>query len=38
MAQIFVKAIPRITCFLQKHEKPFITKIAKDGSVSMLFQ
>jgi len=40
MAQIFVKALPRITRFLQKHAKPFIViaKIAKDGSVSMLFQ
>ena len=37
MAQIFVKALPRITRFLQKHRKPFIAKITKDGSVSMLF-
>lgn len=27
-AQIFVKALPRITCFLRKHAKPFIAKIA----------
>ena len=38
MAQIFVKALPHITRFLQKHAKPFIAKIAKDGSVSLLFQ
>jgi predicted nuclease of predicted toxin-antitoxin system len=38
MAQIFVKALPRITGFLKKHPKPFIAKIAKDGSVSLLFQ
>ena len=38
MAQIFVKALPRIKRFLQKHAKPFIAKIAKDGSVSLLFQ
>jgi len=38
MAQIFVKALPRITRFLKSHTKPFIAKIAKDGSVSLLFQ
>ena len=38
MAQIFAKALPRITRFLQKHAKPFIAKITKDGSISMLFQ
>ena len=38
MAQIFVKALPKIKRFLQKHSKPFIAKIAKDGSVSLLFQ
>ncbi|MEP6889228.1 MAG: hypothetical protein ABI955_00860 [Nitrospirota bacterium] len=38
MAQIFVKALPRIERFLQKHAKPFIAKIAKDGSVTLLFQ
>ena len=38
MAQIFVKALPRITRFLKNRTKPFIGKIAKDGSVSLLFQ
>ncbi len=38
MAQIFVKALPRITRFLKKHPKPFIARIAKDSSVSLLFQ
>lgn len=28
MAQIFVKALSKITRFLQKHAKPFIAKIA----------
>jgi hypothetical protein len=38
MAQIFVKALPHITRFLQKHTKPFIARIARDGSVSLLFR
>jgi predicted nuclease of predicted toxin-antitoxin system len=38
MAQIFVRALPKVKRFLQKHAKPFIAKIAKDGSVSMLFR
>jgi predicted nuclease of predicted toxin-antitoxin system len=38
MAQIFVNALPRITRFLKNHTKPFIAKVAKDGSVSLLFQ
>lgn len=38
MAQIFVKALPQIKRFLQKHRKPFIAKITKDGSVSLLFR
>lgn len=38
MAEIFVKALPRITRFLKNHTKPFIAKVAKDGSVSLLFQ
>lgn len=38
MAQVFVKALPRINRFLQQQKKPFIAKIAKDGSVAMLFQ
>jgi predicted nuclease of predicted toxin-antitoxin system len=38
MAQIFVKALPRIKRFLRKHTKPFIAKIARNGSVSMLFE
>jgi hypothetical protein len=38
MARIFVKALPRITRLLKNHTKPFIAKIAKDGSVSLLFQ
>ncbi|HEX5645583.1 MAG TPA: hypothetical protein VFX56_01320 [Nitrospira sp.] len=37
MAQIFVKALPRITRFLKNHTKPFIAKLARDGSVSRLF-
>jgi hypothetical protein len=38
MTQIFVKALPHITRLLKNHTKPFIAKIARDGSVSLLFQ
>jgi len=38
MAQIFVKALPAIAKFLRKHKKPFIAKVARSGSVSMLFR
>jgi predicted nuclease of predicted toxin-antitoxin system len=38
MAQIFVKALPRITRFLKNHSRPFIAKVARDGSVSLLVQ
>lgn len=38
MAQIFVKALPRITRSLKNHTKPFIAKVARDGSVSLLFE
>jgi hypothetical protein len=31
-------ALPRIIRFLKNHPKPFIAKIAKDGSISLLFQ
>lgn len=38
MARIFVKALPAIAKFLTKHKKPFIAKVVRNGSVSMLFQ
>lgn len=38
MAEIFVKALPAIARFLRKHKKPFIAKVGRNGSVSMLFQ
>ena len=38
MAQIFAKALPGIARFLSKHKRPFIAKIARDGSVTMLFR
>jgi predicted nuclease of predicted toxin-antitoxin system len=38
MAKVFVKALPRIQKFLEKHERPFIANITGSGSVSMLFQ
>jgi hypothetical protein len=38
MAEIFVKALPAIAKFLRKHKKPFIAKVARDGSVSLLFR
>lgn len=37
MAEIFVKALSAIAKFLQKHKKPFIARVARDGSVSLLF-
>jgi predicted nuclease of predicted toxin-antitoxin system len=37
MAKIFVKALPRIVRFLKKHKKPFIARIGRDSSVSLLF-
>ena len=36
MVQIFVKALPAIAKFLTKHKRPFIAKVARSGSVSML--
>jgi predicted nuclease of predicted toxin-antitoxin system len=38
MARIFVDALPAIAKFLRKHKKPFIAKVGRIGSVSMLFQ
>lgn len=38
MAKIFVKALPAMSKFLARHRKPFIAKIARNGSVSMLFK
>jgi hypothetical protein len=38
MARIFVNALPAIARFLKKHKKPFIAKIGRNGSVTMLFQ
>lgn len=38
MARIFVKALPVISRFLRRHRTPFIAKIARNGSVSMLFR
>ncbi len=38
MAAIFVKALPTMSRFLRKHKKPFIAKVSRSGSVSMLFQ
>lgn len=36
MADIFVKALPRITRFLKKHQPPFIAKVTRRGDVSLL--
>ena len=36
MASILIKALPKIMQFLQKHNPPFIAKIYKDGSVSLI--
>lgn len=38
MAKIFVKALPAISKFLAKHRKPFIAKVIRGGTVSMLFK
>lgn len=38
MAEIFVKALPAMAKFLRKHRKPFIARVARDGSVSLLFR
>lgn len=38
MAEIFVKALPAIAKFLQKHKKPYIARVIRDGSVSLLFR
>ena len=36
MADIFVKALPRIARFLKKNRPPFIAKVTRRGDVSML--
>jgi uncharacterized protein with PIN domain len=36
MANIFIKALPKIKRFISKHRPPFIAKVTKSGSVSML--
>ena len=38
MAKIFVNALPAMSKFLARHRKPFIARIARNGSVSMLFK
>ena len=38
MAAIFVKALPAVSRFLKKHKKPFIARVSRKGSVSMLFR
>ena len=35
MAQIFVKALPRMIKFAVKHSPPLIAKIHRDGSVEL---
>lgn len=37
MAQIFVNALPAIKRFATKYSPPFIAKVTRGGSVSMLF-
>ena len=38
MAQIFIKALPRIKRFIAKHAPPFIAKITRNGAVMMLVE
>ena len=37
MAEIFVKALPKMKRFVAKHSPPFIATVTKSGAVSMLF-
>jgi hypothetical protein len=37
MAEIYVKALPRVSRLLSKHKRPFIAKIGGDSSVSLLY-
>lgn len=36
MANIFIKALPKIKIFISNHRPPFIAKVTKSGGVSML--
>lgn len=38
MAEIFVKALPAINRFAARNSPPFIARVTKGGSVSMLFK
>lgn len=38
MAAIFVKALPAMTRFVARNSPPFIARITKSGSISMLFE
>lgn len=37
MAEVFVKALPAIIRFAARNTPPFIAKVTRDGSVSMVF-
>jgi len=36
MAEIFLKALPQIMCFVEDREAPFLATITKGGDVRML--
>ncbi|MBI4591085.1 MAG: hypothetical protein HY725_19840 [Candidatus Rokubacteria bacterium] len=38
MAEIFVKALPAMNGFAAQHSPPFIARVSRTGSVSMLFK
>jgi predicted nuclease of predicted toxin-antitoxin system len=38
MAQIFVRALPGIVRFMKKHRPPFIARVSRNGSVSLMFK
>ena len=38
MANVFVKALPAISKFLAKHDRPFIARVTKSGSVTIMLE
>jgi len=36
MAEVFIKALPKIKKFVKKHQPPFIARVTKSGNVAML--
>jgi predicted nuclease of predicted toxin-antitoxin system len=38
MANVFVNALPAISKFLAKHDRPFIARVTKSGSVTIMLE